>query len=154
MGGFYGSVQIHSDDRDSLLTALDALAEELQFRCLVAPVIGGWIGVYPDNGGQSEHLGQAIAQRVGGTAWHVIVHDDSVLAYWLWREGELVDSYWSLPGYFGEEFQAEQEQMTGNPQLLSELVGGNPDELLRCSPARPNRCSSTGGWKSSASRSD
>jgi hypothetical protein len=115
MGGFYGSVQIRSEDRDRILTALDALAEQLKFNCLVSPVTSGWIGVYPDNGGQSDRISKAIAAEVGGIAWHVLVHDDSVLAYWLYRDGELIDTYWSAPGYFGEEDLADQEPLTGNP---------------------------------------
>ena len=129
MGGFYGSVLIRSEDRDRILTALDALAERLKFNCLVSPVTSGWIGVYPDNGGQSDRISKAIAAEVGGIAWHVLVHDDSVLAYWLWRDGELIDSYWSCPGYFSEEDRAAQESLTGNPELLAATVGGESEKL-------------------------
>lgn len=129
MGGFYGSVQIRSEDRDRILTALDALAERLKFNCLVSPVTSGWIGVYPDNGGQSDRISKAIATEVGGIAWHVLVHDDSVLAYWLYRDGDLIDTYWSAPGYFSEEDRAAQEPLTGNPELLAATIGGEADKL-------------------------
>ncbi len=129
MGGFYGSLQIRCADRDRVIAELDELAERHSFQCLVGPVLSGWIGVYPSDAGQSHRLGQILAEHIGGIVWHVMVHDDSVLAYWLWRDGSEVDSYWSLPGYFGEEDRQAQERMTGAPEKLSQLVGGNSDQL-------------------------
>lgn len=129
MGGFYGSVQLLTEDRDGVLAKLDTLAEQQQFQCLVSPVLNGWVGVYPSDGGQSDRVGRAIAEAIGGISWHVLVHDDSVLAYLLYRDGVLIDSYWSSPGYFGEEDRAEQEAMAGDPDLLAATVGGDADKL-------------------------
>ena len=129
MGAFLGSTQIKCGDRKAVLEAATAVAKELDIQCLVSPVVSGWVGVFPSGNGQDHRVGEELAKRLGGTVWHVLVHDDDVLAYWLWHEKELVDSYWSVPGYFGEENQAEQEATTGNPTVLSEWVGGEPAKL-------------------------
>jgi hypothetical protein len=129
MGAFLGSTQVKSGDRKAVLAAATAVAKELDIQCLVSPVVSGWVGVFPSNNGQDQRVGEELAKRLGGTVWHVLVHDDDVLAYWLWHEKKLVDSYCSVPGYFGEEDQAEQEARTGNPTVLSQLVGGEPAKL-------------------------
>jgi hypothetical protein len=129
MGAFLGCIQVKTGDRKAVLEAATAVAKQLEIQCLVSPVLSGWIGVYPSGNGQDQRVGEELAKRLGGTVWHVLVHDDDVLAYWLWDENALVDSYGSVPGYFGEEDPAEQEEMTGNPALLSQLVGGEPARL-------------------------
>ena len=87
------------------------------------------MGVYPEQNGQDESVGQAIAGRVGGTAIHLLVHDDDVLAYWLWRDGELVDSFHSRPGYFGEQNRAAEEAMAGRPEALADVAGASVERL-------------------------
>ena len=129
MGAFLGSTQVKCGDRKAVLAAATAVAKELEIQCLVSPVVSGWVGVFPSDNGQDQRVGEELAKRLGGTVWHVLVHDDDVLAYWLWHEKKLVDSYCSVPGYFGEEDQAEQEATTGNPTVLSQLVGGEPAKL-------------------------
>jgi hypothetical protein len=129
MGGFYGSIQIRSDDRSAAKAVVEEVANELQFRCLLGPSLSGWIGVYPAGNGQDERLGAAIAGRIGGIVWHVLVHDDDVLTYSLWEDGKLADSFWSLPGYFSEDQRVEQEKLTGDPEVLSRLVGGKVEDL-------------------------
>jgi len=43
--------------------------------------------------------------------------------------GKLVDSYWSTPGYFGEDGRKGEEARTGQPELLAQLAEGKPEEL-------------------------
>src|ERR1700704_1139097 len=102
MGAFYGSVQVRSEDRSGVKAVAEEVARALHASMLVAPVIDGWVGLYPDMNGQNEGVGAAMAGRMDADVLHLIVHDDDVFAYWFYRRGELVDSYWSLPGYFGE----------------------------------------------------
>ena len=64
----------------------------------------------------------------------MLVHDSDVMAYWLWRDRKLVDSYWSRPGYFGEHDRRAQEQMAGNPEEFRPLLGdkvGRLGQILR-----------------------
>jgi hypothetical protein len=114
MGGFYGSVQLRCEDRAKVLAASEAVAREMNVKCLVGPPLNGWVGVYPEGNGQDHTVGQRIAAAVGGHGLHLLVHDDDVLAYWLWHDGQLVDRYWSAPGYFGEANRAEEEPLVGD----------------------------------------
>ncbi len=129
MGAFYGSVQIKADDREQILAAAEELAERLAIRCLVGPVISGWVGVYPSTNGQDENVGAALAERLGGTVWHVLVHDSDLLAYWLWHDGTLAVSFNSWPGYFDAADLDREERMTGNAEVLARLLGGDVNEL-------------------------
>src|SRR5665213_2273072 len=131
MGGFYGSVQVRTRDRAAVIAAATDAARAAGIRCLVGPEINGWIGVYPEQGGQDQGSGADMAARMGGEILHLLVHDDDVMAYWLWREGGLVDSYWSQPGYFDESQRAQQEQMAGNPAAFGELLRGRSREMAQ-----------------------
>ena len=135
MGGFYGSVQLRTADRGRVLAAAGAVARELKIKCLVGPALNGWVGVYPDGHGQDHTVGERLAAAVGGHALHVLVHDDDVLAYWLWHDGLLVDRYWSAPGYFGDENRAEEEPLVGDPNrfafVLDDAGRARLRELLR-----------------------
>src|SRR5262245_22998167 len=122
MGAFYGSVQVRSEDRSDVKTVAAEVARALHARILVGPVIDGWIGLYPDMNGQNGAVGPAIAEQIDADVLHLIVHDDDIFAYWLYRRGELVDSFWSLPGYFGEENRAKEDAMTGNPEAFRPIL--------------------------------
>lgn len=129
MGGFYGSVQVQGVERDVLKEVASNVARERGIKCLLGPEINGWIGIYPENHGQDTTVGAEIAARVSGIVLHLLVHDDDILAYELWRQGEPLDSYWSRPGYFGDENLAEEEAQSGQPELLSSLFGADADRL-------------------------
>jgi hypothetical protein len=131
MGASYGSTQVRSEDRDRVQAVAEDVARRMQIHMLVGPVLNGWIGVYPEGSGQDQRVGEAIFQGLKTRVWHVLVHDDDILAYWLWHDDKLVDSYHSTPGYFGEEHRAEEEAMVGNPELLSQLVGGKVADLRK-----------------------
>jgi hypothetical protein len=129
MGGFYGSVQVRSEDRDGVKAAAESVARALRTRMLIGPVIDGWIGIYPEGSGQNERVGKEIAVSVGGDVLHVLVHDDDILAYWLYHGGKLTDSYWSKPGYFSERDRAKQEAMAGNPEAFRSIIQEHVDLL-------------------------
>jgi hypothetical protein len=129
MGGFYGSVQVRTTDRNAVKAATESVATVRKIRCLVGPEINGWVGVYPEGSGQDESVGQAIAQQVQADVLQLMVHDDDVLAYWLWRDQKLVDSYWSKPGYFGEDNRAEEESRSGEPEMFRPIIGDKAHQL-------------------------
>jgi hypothetical protein len=129
MGGFYGSVQVRTTDRNAVKAATESVATVRKIRCLVGPEINGWVGVYPEGSGQDESVGQAIAQQVQADVLQLIVHDDDVLAYWLWRDQKVVDSYWSKPGVLGDENRAEEESRVGNTEMFRPIIGDKVDKL-------------------------
>ena len=124
MGGFYGSVQIRTSDRQRLKGLLLKFLATHKQKALLGPVLGDWLGIYPQNGGQDQSLGAFLAQQTGLDVLHLLVHDDDVTAYFLYGKGQLVDSYRSRPGYFSESQRAQQESSGGDPQQLERLVPG------------------------------
>ena len=80
MGGHYGSVQLRTADRPRVLAAAEAVARELNLKCLVGPALGGWVGVYPEGHGQDQAVGERIAAAVGGHALHCTPGDDNTAA--------------------------------------------------------------------------
>jgi hypothetical protein len=134
MGGFYGSVQVRSEDRDQVKKVAEQVARSAGIKCLVGPVLRNWVGIYPEHHGQDHRFGEEIAQGLDCEVFHIIVYDDDIMAYWLWRGGDLVDAYWSRPGYFGEQQRQEEEAMIGRPEVYGNLLRGGIDavrELLR-----------------------
>jgi hypothetical protein len=129
MGGFYGSVQVRTEDRSHVRNIAEEVAKKRGVRCLLGPSINGWVGVYPEGNGQDQSFGEEIAHRIDSPVLHVMVHDDDILAYWFWRDGALVDSYWSIPGYFGEDGIEEQEAMSGRPEVFGDLLPSGPEPM-------------------------
>lgn len=129
MGGFYDSIHIRTLDRACVKATVESIARSINIRCLLGPVINGWVGVYPDVHGQEPNISRDIARQIDAEVLHLMVHDDDLLAYWLYRNRELVDSYWSKPGYFGEENRAEEETRCGNAEQFQAFVGDNGDKL-------------------------
>jgi WD40 repeat protein len=122
MGGFYGSVQVKTTDRDRVRSALEELARS-SGRFLLGPVLNGWVGVYPEGGGQDFDVARDLAQRLGGELIASLVHDDDIFAYEYHRDGELVDQYNSIPDYFGEEVsEAERQELAGRPETMAHLA--------------------------------
>lgn len=129
MGGFYGSIQLRTENRDQVIEVVADVTRSMQIRALVGPLINGWIGVYPQDGGQDDRVGAQIASSLDCHVIHLIVHDDDIFAYWLYRDRKLVDSFWSLPGYFGNENLAREEAMKGDPELFRPIIQNKISQL-------------------------
>lgn len=129
MGAFFGSIQVRRDERDAVVAAVEKVAAERGMRCLVSPVLNGWVGIYPEHYGQDDTFGAAVARELAGVVLHMLVHDSDVMAYWLWRDHQLVDSYISRPGHFDAGDRLAQERMSGDPEAFRALIGGKVDKL-------------------------
>src|SRR5690348_7972511 len=123
MGGHYGSVQVRSEDRERVKAVAEQVAREKGIHILISPPVNGWIALFPEVHGQDDAVGRAVAGQLDDDVLHLLVHDDDVLAYWYYRGRQLVDSYWSRPGYFGEENRQREEAMAGNPEVFRPLIG-------------------------------
>ncbi len=129
MGASYGSTQVRTTGRDEVIAIAESVARDKKVRCLVGPPINNWVGVYPQEHGQDHEFGAAIAAKTQADVLHVLVHDDSVMYYWLWRQGQLVDRYCSRPGYFGDEDFADENSMRGNVDAFAAIITGRPERL-------------------------
>lgn len=129
MGGSYGSVQVRTEDLKGVLASAEQVAAQLKIRMLVGPVINGWIGIYPESSDQQ--VGERFAQVLPEYVVEVLVHDDDVFAYWLYHDRNLIDSFFSRPGYFEEQNQAAEEAMTGKPQAFIPIAPNATAVLTR-----------------------
>jgi hypothetical protein len=96
MGGFYGSGQIRSEDRDSVRSALEQLARKKR-RFLLGPALEGWIGVDPGDPGQGFRVARALARRFPGELIAMLVDDDDRSAFEYDRDGRRIDQYDPIP---------------------------------------------------------
>lgn len=129
LGGDYGSIQVRIRDRAAVKAAAELVARAKNIHCLVGPETNGWVGIYPENNGQDQTVAVDIAKHLDADVLHLLVYDDSVLAYRLWRKHQLVDSYCSAPGYFGEENHEDEEKQTGDPRKFLPIIGEMIDRL-------------------------
>lgn len=129
MGAFYGSIQVRNHEPEAVIAAVEKVASSRGVRCLVSPALNGWVGVYPEHYGQDDTFGAELASDLSGLLLHIVVHDSDVMAYWLWRDHQLVDAYVSRPGYFGAGDRLGQESLSGDPDLFRPLIGGKVDKL-------------------------
>jgi hypothetical protein len=99
VGGFYGSIQVRTEERDAVLNAVKTLVSaDRQF--LVGPQLDGWVAVYPSGSGQDISVGVDLAARLSMPLIHLLVHDDDIFAYQAYAQGAPLDSYNSRPDYF------------------------------------------------------
>ena len=122
MGGFYGSVQIRGADRNTIKSVVEKLASKQELRFLIGPELGGWVGVYPADHGQDTRTGRAIARKLSGELFHLLVHDDDFFVYEYYRDGKLVDRYNSRPDYFAPVSASEARKLRGRPETFGHLA--------------------------------
>jgi hypothetical protein len=115
MGGFYDSIHAKTESYNLIKDILTELSKSKELKFYLAPVINGWISLFPNNYWQ-ETLACEISRRV--------VYDDDIFRYLYYRSGELIDEYNSCPDYFGEEVSTkDKKRLKGNPEVFIELVG-------------------------------
>lgn len=122
MGWFCASVQLKTGDRDAVLRAVRGYVAEHGGGAFVAPVLDGWVSVYPNEELLAAEFWEVVAE--GSGVEHSLLfdlHDSSVLRYWYMRAGEVVDYFNSCPDYFGE---AEEEDLAaeGDPSVFDGLL--------------------------------
>ena len=122
MGAFYGSIHVRAADHSLVVPHVEHIAKSKGAKFLVAPSMGGWVAIYPANGGQDQRLAAALAKRIGGDVVWVSLHDDDVFAYAVWNDGKLRDEYNSCPDYFGPATAAERKRAAGNPSAFSHIL--------------------------------
>ncbi len=128
MGAHFNSIQVRSQDRESIKAAAEAVARELKKKFLLGPALDGWTAVYPDDSGNDEQSAATLAKRLHTTVLHLAVHDSDIFFYNFFQGGKLLNEYSSDPDYFEEVHADEHERLKGRPELFHELVGA-PEHL-------------------------
>jgi hypothetical protein len=123
MGNFYVNITTRKADAEAIL-------QYLKSRDLSAFIAKGpedYCTIYEERCDEQDtrhitSLLKEISSQLNCAAIGMLNHDDDILAYELWLNGEKVDEYDSCPGYFqGDERRMEPEG--GNAELLSKLMG-------------------------------
>ncbi|PWU10214.1 MAG: hypothetical protein C5B50_25935 [Verrucomicrobia bacterium] len=133
MGNFYVNYTLRSPDQRAVAAALAGRAS------IVTPAQDGCIVVFDEESeDQNQEVIAELAARLSGSLGcpllAVLNHDDDILMYQLFLNGELMDEYDSTPDYFGgaEEFDDESHPLKdpqgGNAKLLCEVFGANAVE--------------------------
>src|SRR5438045_1452946 len=121
MGGFYGSVNVRTNDRAEVVGVLDEVAKKTRTRFLVSPPLNGWVSVYPSGSGQDEKISRQIARRLGCDILHLISYHEEVFLYFFYRDGKLLDRYSSRPDQFREVSPSLRRKLRGRPELFRDL---------------------------------
>jgi hypothetical protein len=137
MGSFYGSVQIKGADRNAIKSVVEKLASKQELRFLIGPDLGGWVGVYPADHGQDTRTGHAIARKLPGEVFHLLVHDDDFFVYEYYRDGKLVDRFNSRPDYFAPVSASEARKLRGRPETFAHLAPSGDVVALKSMLANP-----------------
>ena len=129
MGAFFGAVHLRTEDREPVRELLESMAHKKKTHFYLAPVLRGWLTVYPQHSGQDERISRALAKHLTCDVLHALVHDDDIFCYFLYRTGRLVDQFNSCPDYFGDHVSDRQrKKLKGNPARLAHLLP-NPADL-------------------------
>jgi hypothetical protein len=99
MGGFYGNITLRGPSQEKVVQALHGRS------AIVAPNVGDYTVVFDSvcdeqDIDEIQALTSRLSREMCCSALAVIVHDDDVLLYFLYRDGELADWYNSSPSYF------------------------------------------------------
>jgi hypothetical protein len=138
MGAFYGNITLKGPSQADVAKALRGR------RAIVTPKVGDYTVAFDSVCDEQNVDGiQAVTSRLSRElrcpALTVIVHDDDVLGYFLYREGELGDWYNSCPSYF--DFGSKEEPAApkgGNAEQLCKVFGaGKPQALETMLRKRP-----------------
>jgi hypothetical protein len=138
MGNFYVNITTRKASQEKIVNFIKS-------KGLSAFVISGpddYVSIYESicDEQNTKHISgllEEISKQYSCPTIGMLNHDDSLLAYELWSNGEKVDEYDSCPGYFDPEAD-EMEPEGGNASLLADLMGTSADvegveKILRAS---------------------
>ncbi|MBO7435361.1 hypothetical protein J6U76_05140 [bacterium] len=66
-------------------------------------------------------LAQRLSKSLHCVAFAVINYNDETLLFWLYRAGELIDSYNSQPGYLDPKLEENTPPMGANPEKMAKV---------------------------------
>lgn len=137
MGNFYVNYTLKGATPQAVATALQGR------RAIVAPPAQETVVVFDEESDAQDTdaiatVAATLSERLSCPVLAVLNHDDDILWYELYRNGEKLDDYNSTPTYFSTDPEAEPAPPAGgNAPVLCEIFGGNPAEveaILRTDP--------------------
>ncbi len=121
MGSFYTNFSVKSSNASAIQAAL----KKARRSALVTPAKNGWVVVYDEESdsqdtGTIEELAALLSKDQDCPVLAVLNHDDDILCYWLFQNGNPLDHYNSNPEYFDE---GEGSDRGGDADLLCQTLG-------------------------------
>ncbi len=131
MGNFYVNFTLRGPDQQAVAAVLAGRAS------IVSPVQDNCVVVFDEESEeQDQEVIAELASRLSGRLECVLLavlnHDDDILRYQLFLNGDLMDEYDSTPGYFGGDEEEEEDESPavrtpqgGDAKLLCKTFGVN-----------------------------
>jgi hypothetical protein len=121
MGNFYVNYTIRSTDKSRVIESLSGR------NAFVTPPKNGALVVFDEASDSQDHnairdLGKKLSKNLGVSVLAVLNHDDDILSYSLFEDGECTDEYDSCPGYFDPNYEV-QGPSGGNAEKLCSAFG-------------------------------
>lgn len=125
MGAFYGNITLKGTTQAKVVQALHGR------RAIVAPNVGDYTVAFDSVCDEQDvdgikALNFRLSDELRCIALAVIIHDDDVLAYFLYVNGDLINWYNSCPAYFDDQSAKEPAGSAGgNAERLCVTFGVN-----------------------------
>jgi hypothetical protein len=121
MGNFYVNFSVKQPNQQQVADIL----RKRQRTALVTPAIGEYVVVFDEEADWQDDkaiqsVGEILSRETHSPVFAVLNHDDDVLAYWLFEDGQQTDFYNSAPDYFEsyDEFETEDTGQGGDARRL------------------------------------
>jgi hypothetical protein len=121
MGSFYTNFSVKSVNAPAIQAAL----KKAKRSALITPAKRGWVVVYDEESesqdtGTIEQVAALLSKDQNCPVLAVLNHDDDILCYWLYQNGQQLDHYDSNPDYFGD---GDGTDRGGDAELLCKTLG-------------------------------
>ena len=126
MGTFFSNCQVQSASQEAVIAVLTKLLKEPAY---VSPSVGGWVGVYPEDGA-TDLLAEFLSASLSCAAFWWDTYDSDVFHYTLYESGEVRDEFSSDPDYFegqradgdeSDDGKTDPARVQGSPEILFPL---------------------------------
>jgi hypothetical protein len=124
MGAFFTNLHVRNSSTEAICESLPKLT---QLRAYVSPPTNGWVTIYIEATEDQDEkklctLAEGMSKTLKAEVLAFLVHDSSIVCYWLYSCGELADQFNSAPDYFGETVNEQRrEQVRGSVDVLLPL---------------------------------
>ncbi len=137
MGNFYVNFSVKRPDQQQVADIL----RRRQRTALVTPALGEYVVVSDEEADWQDDraiqtVGELLSRETQAPVFAVLNHDDDILAYWLFVDGQLTDSYDSAPDYFEssyDAFEKEDTEQGGDARTLCSVLAAaaSPEHVER-----------------------
>lgn len=141
MGNFYVNFSVKRPNQQQVADIL----RRRQRTALVTPAIGEYVVVFDEEADSQDDksiqaVGEFLSRETQAPVFAVLNHDDDILAYWLFVDGQLIDFYDSAPDYFEggafgnyEEDETEDKEQGGDARTLCTALAAtsSPEQVER-----------------------